>query len=129
MTEYNTDVHTLTLAADYQATEKLELEASINYSDAQVDWTGLNLSTPAAINDPTLLGTIYDIPAVNVIADYSDLQYVQTEIGLGGTYQFSPMLYTTAQLGWQLFEDKDPYVYGDQDGTAYRGSVGLGYRF
>jgi len=81
------------------------------------------------INDPTLLGTIYDIPSVNVVTEYSDLHYVQTEISLGCTYQFTPALYTVAQAGWQKFEDKDPYVYGDQDGTAYRGNVGLGYRF
>ena len=63
------------------------------------------------------------------ITGYSDLHYVQTEFSLGGTYRFSAELYTTAQLAWQTFEDKDPYVYGDQDGSAYRGSVGLGYRF
>ena len=128
MTTFDTDVHTLTLAADFQATDNLELEASFNYSDAQVDWSGLNLTTPAIVNDPVLQG-LYDIPSVSVITDYSDLRYIQTEISLGGTYQFTPALYTTAQLGWQKFEDKDPYVYGDQDGTAYRGSLGLGYRF
>jgi len=128
MTEYNTDVNTIALAADYQATEALELNASINYSDAQVDWEGLSLDYQTTITD-VVLNTMYDISAVNVITTYSDLHYVQTDINLGGTYQFTPALYVAAQAGWQKFEDKDPYVYGDQDGEAWRGNLGVGYKF
>jgi len=63
------------------------------------------------------------------MTEYSDLHYTQTDLSLGGTYRFTPALYATVQGAWQKFEDKDPYVYGDQDGTAWRGSVGLGYKF
>lgn len=61
--------------------------------------------------------------------NYSDLHFVQTDLNLGATYRFTPALYATAQGAWQRFRDKDPYVYGDQDGNAWRASLGLGYRF
>lgn len=35
----------------------------------------------------------------------------------------------TAQASWEYFKDKDAYVYGDLSGDAYRGYLGLGYRF
>jgi predicted porin len=64
-----------------------------------------------------------------VITSYSELHYQQIEVNLGGTYQFTPALYVAADFGYQIFDDKSPYVYGDQDGEAYRASLGLGYRF
>jgi predicted porin len=72
---------------------------------------------------------LYDPSLLTKMTSYSDLHYTQTDLSFGGTYSFTPALYTSAQLAWQKFEDKDPYVYGDQDGTAWRGSVGLGYKF
>ncbi len=128
MTEYNTDVNTLSLSADYQATDKLEMNASLNYSDAQADWKGLSIETPGVVNDPVMTN-LYDVSAVNIITTYSDLHYVQTDVTLGGTYQFTPAFFVAAQAGWQKFEDKDPYVYGDQDGEAWRGNFGVGYKF
>ena len=113
----------------YQATEQLALNASILYNHAKADWKGLNITTPAYVDDQTLTGTIYDIESINVITDYSDLEYQQTEVNLGGTYLFSPMLYLTAAVSWEQFEDNSPYVYGDQDGEMYSTSVGVGYKF
>ena len=72
---------------------------------------------------------LYDPAGMSVITTYSDLHYTQTEVSLGGSYQFTPARYAAANVGWQLFDDKDPYVYGDQDGEAWRGHVGLGYKF
>jgi predicted porin len=63
------------------------------------------------------------------MTNYSDLRYKQAEINLGAKYQFTPALYVAANAGVQWFIDDDPYVYGDQDGTAYRGSLGVGYSF
>jgi len=60
---------------------------------------------------------------------YSDLHYVQTDLSVGGIYKFTSALYATAEGVWQRFRDKDPYVYGDQDGNSWRGSFGVGYRF
>ncbi len=104
------------------------MNAGLLFSDTQSDWTGLSLQTPAIVNDP-VMEQIYSLEATNVITSYSDLHYQQFEVNISGTYQFTPELYVVASLGYQIFNDKSPYVYGDQDGEAYRGSLGLGYRF
>jgi len=127
-TDYSTDVHTLSVNADYTATEKLNLYASAMYSDAKADWSNLNISAPAYVTD-AVVNELYSFDAINVITTYSDLHYQQTDLSLGGTYQFSPTFYLTARADYQIFTDLDPYVYGDQDGTAYRGSLGVGYKF
>ncbi len=80
-------------------------------------------------NTDAVLVQLYDFEGLSRITEFSDLHYQQVEVNLGGTYQFNPALYVAASAGWQLFEDKTPYVYGDQDGTAYRGYLGLGYKF
>lgn len=128
MTDYDTDVHTVSLNADFQATEQLGLNAGLLFSDARAEWSGLALQTPANVNDPVLTN-IYSLEATNVITSYSELHYQQFEANVGCTYQFSPALYVAGSFGYQRFADKDPYVYGDQDGDAVRGSLGLGYRF
>ncbi|PKN11538.1 MAG: hypothetical protein CVU69_11710 [Deltaproteobacteria bacterium HGW-Deltaproteobacteria-4] len=80
------------------------------------------------IDDP-VLDNLYDPTLMSEMSSYSDLHYTQTDLSLGGIYSFTPALYTTVQVAWQQIEDKDPYVYGDLDGTAWRGNVGLGYKF
>jgi predicted porin len=121
-------VHSLSLNADFAATEKLLLTAGASYSDARAEWDELSITYNAPITDAALLN-IYNPALLSEMTAYSDLHYVQTDITLGGTYRFTPALYATAQSAWQKFEDKDPYVYGDQDGTAWRASVGVGYKF
>jgi predicted porin len=110
------------------ATEKLKMNAGISYSDARAEWKDLSVNYNAPITDP-VLQELYDPALLSEMTNYSDLHYVQTDVTLGATYSFTPALYTTLQGNWQMIEDKDPYVYGDQDGTAWRGSLGVGYRF
>ncbi|HAD05189.1 MAG TPA: hypothetical protein DEB35_13030 [Desulfuromonas sp.] len=122
-------MHSLSLNADFEATEKLELTAGASYSDARAEWSDLSVNYPAGVvTDPVML-ELYDPSLLTKMTSYSDLHFSQIDLSLGATYRFTPALYATAQGNWQQFEDKDPYVYGDQDGTAWRGSVGLGYRF
>lgn len=80
------------------------------------------------LNDPVLL-PLYDIEAMTGVETYSDLEYEQVELTIGGSYAFTPALFASAEVGVDYFNDRAPYVYGWQDGTVYRGSVGVGYRF
>ncbi len=63
------------------------------------------------------------------IDTYSDLSYEEYQFTVGGTYNFTPTCYTTAQLTYDVFESDEQYVYGDEDGSAYYGYLGFGYRF
>ena len=65
----------------------------------------------------------------NLIDEYSDLSYEQFQVTVGGTYNFTPSCYTSASFTYDKFISDETYVYGDEDGEAYYGYLGFGYRF
>ena len=65
----------------------------------------------------------------DLIDSYSDLSYEQYQFTVGGTYFFSPACYTKATVTYDVFKSDEEYVYGDEDGDAVYGYLGLGYRF
>ncbi len=91
------------------------------------------MSWPAGIDptDPTTqtLTNLYDITAMGGIVEYSDLDYEQVNVLVGGSYMFTPNFYMTAEAEFAEFTDNEEYVYGDQSGEFYRGNVGIGYNF
>ncbi|QSV47461.1 hypothetical protein JZM60_15630 [Geobacter benzoatilyticus] len=97
------------------------------YNDATAEMSGLYLS-PIDTTD-YIINQLYSTDNLARFSTYSDLSYEQIECSLGGTYNFTRNLYLTAQAGFSQFVDDAPYVYGDQDGISYSGSLGLGYRF
>ena len=146
-------MHTLALNTDFQATKKLKLNAGITYTKADDSWDwvftvrdpvlafgGPNEGDPLATNGDNAPGMYAsvdydDYNNNNKIAGYSDLSYEQFELTAGGTYNFTDTFYTTVTATYDIFRshnksvyDED-YVYGDEDGTAYYGYVGLGWNF
>ena len=65
----------------------------------------------------------------NLIDSYSDLSYNQYQLTFGSTYNFTERLYANASFTYDLFKADEAYVYGDEDGTAYYGFAGVGWRF
>ena len=65
----------------------------------------------------------------NLIDSYSDLSYEQYQLTAGGTYNFTEAFYTTVSATYDIFDMQEEYVYGDEDGTAYYGYVGVGWNF
>jgi hypothetical protein len=63
------------------------------------------------------------------VEDYSDLKYIRIDLTVGGTYNFSERLYTSASLTYSDFDDDQEYVYGDESGSSYYGYASVGYRF
>jgi hypothetical protein len=133
-------VHTLSLGANYAASDKLNLYLNAIYNLAEAEMDGVYLSedkanfTPDLSNpgDVTLIGSYAkfdDEGRITKVENYSDLEYTQIELALGGQYDFSEEFYMTAQAGVDFFDDAEEYVYGDQDGTVYSGYLGFGYKF
>lgn len=120
-------MHTISLNTTYQPTEKLKLYANAMYNDAKAEMSGLYLS-PIVTTD-YIINKMYSTDNLARFSTYSDLNYELVELNLGGTYSFTNNLYLTAQAGFSQFVDEAPYVYGDQDGVSYSGSLGVGYRF
>lgn len=101
------------------------------YNDALAEMGGLYFPSMSQLGytDPVLVSSFIALEKLSGIQAYSDLHIRQGDINLGGSYRFTPAFYISAQAGVKLYTDYAPYVYGDQDGVMYSGSVGLGYRF
>ena len=114
---------------DYQATEKLNIDVSITYNQAEASMESISLNEPFT---PTgVLEAFYsDFEGrIGLVENYSDLEYTQIDISVGGSYDFTDRLYATASATYSDFDSDEEYVYGDESGSAYYGNVGIGYRF
>ena len=66
---------------------------------------------------------------IGLVEDYSELEYTRIDLTIGGTYNFTDRLYTSANLTYSDFDADEDYVYGDESGSSYYGYAGVGYRF
>lgn len=98
------------------------------YNKTESSMESFALTWPGDVTDILLLN-LYNVTDMVGVENYSDLEYEQFDISVGGSYQFNPAVYMTATVGYKIFEDNQPYVYGDQDGEMYTGYLGLGYKF
>lgn len=130
---------------DYQATKKFRLNAGAVFNHAKNDWSWrftereqLLAKDPTqgplaetGIEEPGGTGSVsYDNWELNnQIDSYSELEYQQYEVTLGGTYAFTEQFYTTASVTYDKFESEKTYVYGDEDGDVLRGYFAMGYNF
>jgi hypothetical protein len=87
-----------------------------------------SLAWPAGVTDP-LLAVLYDVTQMGPVETYSDLEYTQYTLLVGGAYHFSPALYLKLEAELATVEDDETYVYGDQSGDFSRGSMSVGYNF
>lgn len=110
----------------------MKVYANVTYSDVT---SKINEFQPAAMptTDPVMLA-LYSIDNLALYPEYSALRYRRGDVSLGCTYSFTPALYTTANLGFQVFGDiyssnSNIHPYGDQTGSVWSGSLGVGYKF
>lgn len=130
---------------DYQATKKLQLNAGVTYNKAEDKWDWgtfterQTLTMENNVGTPLNEGTApvgayapvnYDTWDQNNDMDsYSDLSYEQYQFTVGGRYNFTETFFTRTSFTYDIFDMKETYVYGDEDGTAYYGYVGFGWTF
>ena len=119
------------MGADYQATEKLNIDVSITYNHAEASMESISLTEPFTPTPGTPLAGFYsDFEGrIGLVENYSDLEYTQIDLSIGGSYDFTERLYATASATYSDFDSDEEYVYGDESGSAYYGNVGIGYRF
>ncbi|MCD6580208.1 MAG: hypothetical protein J7K90_00260 [Desulfuromusa sp.] len=139
----------MALNVDFEATEKLQLNAGVTYnkSDDSMDMsftqrdpiylegadtsdTDNALALSAIEGTPTAAVNYDNWQLNNEIDSYSELDYEQYSFTLGGTYNFTDAFYTKVQGTYDIFESNDyDVVYGDEDGEALSGYVAIGYKF
>lgn len=89
--------------------------------------TGIDPADPSGVTQ--VLTNLYDVTAMGGIVEYSNLDYEQVNLLVGGSYMFTRNLYMTAEAEYAELTDNEAYVYGDQSGDYYRGNIGIGYNF
>ena len=131
------------MSANYQATEKLALNFGATYNHAESGMHGISLVAPFPVPGGPLTGfynpTGDSTSTVGVddgwenrigrVENYSDLEYSQIDLTVGGTYNFTERLYTSCSLTFSDFDADEEYVYGDESGSSYYGYAAVGYRF
>lgn len=100
-----------------------------NKADYSWDWDFEDRIAILKTDGVSPIGAYNTAEQNNLVDTYSDLSYEEYQFTVGGTYNFTPTCYTTAQLTYNVFESDEQYVYGDEDGEAYYGYLGFGYRF
>jgi len=110
----------------------MKVFANVTYSDVTSKIDQFQAADMPS-TDP-VLQALYSIDNLALYPEYSALHYRQADLNLGCTYNFTPALYTTAQLGYQVFGDiysssSNIHPYGDQTGSVWSGALGMGYTF
>ena len=132
------------MSADYQASEKLLLNFGATFNYAESGMHSINNVAPFIADPAGNLSGFYNSDGdswktfgsddgwenrIGQVETYSDLKYTQIDLTVGGTYNFSDRLYTSASLTYSDFDSDEEYVYGDESGSSYYGYAGVGYRF
>ena len=105
----------------------MSLNSGITYNHSKDRWDWDFGERPTLVGGPSGAYDTWD--QNDDMVDYSDLKYEQYQFTVGGTYNFTEAFYTTATGTYDKFNSKEEYVYGDEDGEAYHGYVGVGWNF
>lgn len=124
--EYNTDVHTLLISADYEATEKLKFNGGIIFNWGQAEMENLSAAYFEG-KDPASFGYDHNL-AFAVWEDNSDLDIEEMEYYIGCSYDFNERLTINLNASYTDYSDEEPYLY-DTDGDLLLVNAGLTFRF
>ena len=120
----------MSLNVNYQATKKLLVNAGVTYNKAEDTWEWDFGDRPQLVWSGSAHDNYDNTDEINDLIDtYSDLSYEQYQLTVGGTYSFTETFFTRASFTYDIFDAQEEYVYGDEDGDAYYGYVGLGWTF
>ena len=124
--EYNTDVHTLLLSADFEASEKLKFNGGVIFNWGQAEMENLSAAYFEG-KQPATFGYDHEL-AFAVWEDNSDLDIEEIEYFLGCTYDFNERLTINLNASYTDYSDDEPYLY-DTSGDLLLVNAGLTFRF
>jgi hypothetical protein len=121
-----TDVHTLLLSADFEATEKLNFNGGVICNWGKTEMDDLNASYFEG-SDPASFGYDHTL-AFAVWEGNTDLKVEEFEYYLGCSYDFNERLTINLNASYTDYNDEKPYLY-DTDGDLLLVNAGLTLRF
>ena len=138
--DYTTEYHAITLALDFQPTEKLSLDGSITYTYSKAGFDNVHFSniipqlksmnptSPQNYAWGSFTGWPDGYPTFDEMDDFSDLKMETLEVDLGASYQITKNLSVDLSFSYQDFNDEEYYIY-DGDGSVYFIGANLEYTF
>ena len=132
--DYDSDVHTFMVAANYNPLPRLSFNAGASYSIAESEMKNVDFASDPHTDGDRLdaasrwKGT-YDPAYNNNMESYSNLDYTVWEIEAGMSYAINNHVGVNVSYLFSEVQDDDQYVYGDESGQYQSLMTYLTFRF
>jgi hypothetical protein len=134
--DYDSDVHTFMVAANYNPLPKLSFNLGGSFSMADSEMKAVDFASdphtggvnPLDPNGPAWGGT-YDVANNNNVESYSNLDYTLWEFEAGASYAINNRVGINVSYYFSEVQDDDNYVYGDESGQYQSVMTYLTLRF
>jgi hypothetical protein len=135
--DYDSDVHTFMVSANYNPLPKLSFNLGGSFSMAEsemknVDHASEPFSGSNPLSDsvtPGSWGGTYDVANTNNIESYSNLDYTLWEFEAGASYAINNRVGVNVSYYFSEVQDDDNYVYGDESGQYQSLMTYVTFRF
>ncbi len=132
--DYDSDVHTFMVAANYDPLPRLSFNVGASYSIAESEIKNVSFSSDEHTDGDRLdtmtgwKGT-YDPAYNNDMESYSNLDYTVWEIEASMSYAINNHVGVNVSYLFSEVQDDDQYVYGDEGGQYQSLMTYLTFRF
>jgi opacity protein-like surface antigen len=134
--DYDSDVHTFMVTANYNPLPKLSFSAGASFSMADNEMKNVDFASDAhtgGVNpldpDSSGWGGTYDVANNNNMESYSNLDYTVWEFEAGMSYAINNHVGINVSYLFSEVQDDDQYVYGDESGQYQSLMTYLTFRF
>jgi len=132
--DYDSDVHTFMVAANYDPLPRLSFNVGASYSIAESEIKNVSFASDPHTDGDRLDATTgwvgtYDVANNNDMESFSQLDYTVWDINVGASYVINDYVGVTVNYLFTDVEDEDQYVYGDESGQYQSLMTYLTFRF
>lgn len=100
-----------------------------NYADSIFTDLKLSYAYNNDNNSATPTVPLYNYAYLNVIPEFSKLDYRTIDVTINADYSIKENLILNVGYLFSKLDDKKPYVYGDLDGSSHSVSATITYNF
>ena len=131
---YDSDVHTFMVAANYTPLPGLSFNVGAAYSMAESEIEDVSFSSDIHTDGDRLDTTTgwqgtYDVANNNDMESFSKLDYTVWDINVGANYVINDHIGITVNYLFSDVDDDEQYVYGDESGQYQSLMSYLTFRF
>lgn len=111
LVDYQTTTGVFYWSGEFYPSDKWTFSVGGTYAMSEADFDPVKMELP----EETVEHADYDFSEVH---EYSDLEFNQLELVVGGSRQISKKSSAYLKLAYLDLSDEKPYAYGDQDGSV-----------